>query len=451
MRNDFTLHQRALLLIQLLRQQILEPGLAARHRLRPQDFTRERVLNFPVLILLLLQKSLKSLQNHLHEFLWELSGRQAGSPMVSAGALSHARAKLLPGAFVQLNQSAVLPTVYGAANAALLQRWRGHRLMAVDSSLIRLPDSAELRQKYGVVQCGNQHGEHESYPEARVSVIYDVLNQIALDAQLAASTQAERGLARAHLPAIQAQDVVLTDRGYAGYRWFVEVRAQGAHFISRCSRASFAAAQALFVRDEAGVSQVVRLPAPKELRAECRERGWPLELAVRFITVRLSTGELEVLATSLLEETNCPPESFGEVYGRRWGHETFYGRLKGRLDLEHCSGQTVAAVEQDFHALILLSNVESVVLGAAQGELAEASAGRAVQVQVNRAVSLHALKSRLIDLLAGAQPAEAVLAELTEWFLHTPTRVRPGRTLERRKFSPSRSYHYQRRVRKIVF
>lgn len=451
MRNDSALQLRALDLIQQLRQGILDPGLAARHRRRPQDFTRERVLNFPVLLLLLLQKSLKSLQNHLHEFLWELGGRHAGTPMVSPGALTHARAKLLPGALVELNQRAVLPTVYGPAHAALQQRWRGHRLLAVDSSLMRLPDSAELRQKFGVVQCGNQHGEHESYPEARVSVLYDVLQQIAVDAQLAASTQAERVLARAHLPALAAQDVVLTDRGYAGYRWLVEVRAPGAHFISRCSRASFAAAQALFARDEAGVSQVVTLPAPKELRAECRARGWPLELVVRFITVRLATGELEVLATSLLEETSCPTEGFGEVYWRRWGQETFYARLKGRLDLEHGSGQTVGAVEQDFHALILLSNVESVVLGPAQGELAEAAAGRAVPVQVNRAVSLHALKSRLIDLLTSAQPAEVVLAELTGWFLHNPTRVRPGRKVERRKFSPSRSYHYQRRVRKLVF
>jgi hypothetical protein len=237
MRNDSSLHQRALHLIQLLRQHLIEPGLAARHRRRPQDFTRERVLNFPVLLLLLLQKSLKSLQNHLHEFLWELGGRQAGAPMVSAGALSHARAKLLPGAFVELNQSAVLPAVYGPAHAALLQRWRGHRLLAVDSSLVRLPDSAELRQKYGVVQCGNQHGEHESHPEARVSVLYDVLNQIALDAQLAASSQGERVLARTHVPAMSAQDVVLTDRGHASCRWFVQVRARPLRRRRRCSRA----------------------------------------------------------------------------------------------------------------------------------------------------------------------------------------------------------------------
>jgi hypothetical protein len=450
MRNDSALRQRALHLIQQLRQQLVAPALAARHRRRPQDFTRERVLNFPVLLLLVLQKSLKSLQNHLHEFLWQL-GQGDPVAMVSAGALTHARAKLCASAFVELNQSAVLPTVYGSAGCELVQRWQGHRLLAVDSSLFRLPDRAPVREKFGVVQCGNQHGEHESYPEARVSVLYDLLNQIALDAQLVGSAHAERPLAEAHLPAIQAGDVVLTDRGYPSYRWFGQVLAPGGHFISRCSRASFGAAQALFARGQAGVSQLVTLRAPKALRAECRARGWPLELRVRFVTVGLSTGGLEVLVTSLLDEGAYPTERFGAVYWRRWGQETFYGRLKGRLDLEHCSGATVQAVEQDFHATVLLSNVESVVIGPAQEALAQASVGRSVPVQVNRAVSLHGLKSRLIDLLVSALPVAQVLAQLTEWFVHNPTRVRSGRQVRRRKFSPSRSYHYQRRVRKIVF
>ena len=450
MRNESALHQRALHLIGRLRQRLLEPGFAARHRRRPQDFTRERVLNFPVLMLVLLQKSLKSLQNHLHEFLWQLGGGSADAPMVSGSALTHARAKLLPGAFIELNQTALLPSVY-SAHPELVQRWQGHRLLAVDSSLFRLPDSAKLRAKFGMVQCANGHGKHQSYPEARVSVLYDLLNQIALDAQLVGSAHSERPLAEAHLGALQAGDVAVTDRGYPGYRWFVQVRAREGHFISRCSRASFGAAQALFAQGQAGVSQIVTLRAPKALRAECRARGWPLELRVRFVTVRLSTGELEVLATSLLDEGAYPTESFGAVYWRRWGQETFYGRLKGRLDLEHCSGATVEAVEQDFHATVLLSNVESVLIGSAQQKLAQVSVGRAVPVQVNRAVSLHALKSRLIDLLASELPVERVLEQLTKLLLQNPTRVRSGRKVPRRKFSPSSSYHYQRRVRKIVF
>jgi hypothetical protein len=125
--------------------------------------------------------------------------------------------------------------------------------------------------------------------------------------------------------------------------------------------------------------------------------------------------------------------------------------LKGRLDLEHCRGQTVEAVEPDFHAPVLLSNVESVVIGPARAQVAERTAPRAQPAQVNRAVSLQAIKDRLIELLSGRVPAERVLNELTEWFAANPASVRPGRKVGRRACSPSRSYHYQRRVRTMVF
>ena len=449
MRNERSLQHRALTLIAQLRQRLVEPGFGSRHRRGDRDFTRQCVLTFPVLMLLLLQKSLKSLQNHLHEFLGQLADG-TGLPALSGGALTHARAKLRASAFIELN-AAVVATVFGPEHAALVQRWHGHRLLGVDSSLQRLPRHPAVGEKFGWVQCANHHGPQERYPQGRVSVIYDLLNDLGLEGRLAGSTVAETELAHQHLGAVQPGDVLLTDRGYTGYRWLVAVRAAGAHVVSRCSRGSFAAVQELFARDQADVSVEVTLCAPKDVRAECRERGWPLELTVRLVTVRLKTGELEVLVTSLRDETAYPTEEFGPLYGRRWGQETYYGRLKGRLDLEHCSGQTVAAVEQDFHATVLLSNVESVVTGPAQAQLAQRTAGRAQPAQVNRAVSLHALKHRLIDLLASRVPAEQVLAELTEWFQANPVSVRPGRKVERREPSPSRSYHYQRRVRKFVF
>ena len=452
MQLELFLNNRALTLLAALRQRLVEPGLRLRHRRRPEDFSRECVLTFPVLMLFLLQKSLKSLQVRLHEFFWQLAG-SASAPAASAGALTHARAKLLPSAFIELNQTAVLSTVYGHEYGPWARRWRGHRLLGIDSSLVRLPESAGLRAHFGVVQCANHHGDNQSYPEARVSVLYDLLNDVALDAGLAPSRRAETAMAPEHLAHVQPGDLVVTDRGYRGYTWFAAVQQSGADLLCRCTRASFAAVQTLFARDEADVSVIVSLPAPKTERARCREQGWPLELRVRLITVRLCTGELEVLATSLLDEGTYPTESFGEVYGWRWGQETYYGRLKGRLDLEHCSGQSVAAVEQDFHATILLSNIESVIIGPAQAQLAASAlaSARAQPAQVNRAVSLHALKSRLIELLASEGPLEQVLEELTGWFGHNPVSVRRGRKVPRRKFSPSRSYHYQRRVRKIVF
>jgi hypothetical protein len=448
MRNDILLRNRALALIEQLRQRIVDPGLRARHRRRPQDFSRECRLSFPVLMILLLQKSLKSLQTRLHEFVRQL-GQESQRGALSSGALTHARAKLSASVFVELNRQAVLPTVYGEQSQELVQGWRGHRVLAVDSSVVRLPKSEEVAKQYGWMECSPEVGQR--YPQGRMSVLYDLLNGIALDMSLAPWKQAEGGMAHAHLEWVKPGDLVITDRGYTGYLWIWDLLARGAHFVSRCSRRSFGVAQTLFKQDRAGVSMVATLRVSEEAKAEALKRGWPLEVRVRFVTVRLKTGELEVLVTSLLDEQTYPTQEFGDLYWRRWGQETFYGRLKGRMDLENCSGLSLEAVEQDFAATVLLSNIESVVIGPAESELAQRTTQREQPVKINRAVSMHALKSQLIDLLASPLPAQQVLAELTRWFQDNPVSIRPKRKVPRNNYSGHRSYHYQRYVKKIVF
>jgi len=280
--------------------------------------------------------------------------------------------------------------------------------------------------------------------------VYDLLNEVALEAHLAPWKKAEGEMALAHLRWVKPQDIVITDRGYPSFLWLAAVQSVGAHFVSRCSRSSFGQVRRLFARNRAGLSVTVTVWAPKDAKAQCRERGWPTSMKMRFVTVRLSSGELEVLATSLLDQATYPTEEFERLYWCRWGHETYFRRLKGRLDLEHCSGLTVDAVEQDCAAMVLLSNIESVVVGPATAGLrARGTAGRQ-PLKVNRAVSCHAMKLRLIDLLASNIPAEKVLAELTTWFMDNPVSVRK-RKVPRQKFSLSRSYHHQRHVRKIVF
>ena len=58
-------------------------------------------------------------------------------------------------------------------------------------------------------------------------------------------------------------------------------------------------------------------------------------MKVRFVRVRLPTGEWEVLATALREEALYPTGEFLTVYHGRWGHATFYRMLKGRLEPEN--------------------------------------------------------------------------------------------------------------------
>lgn len=438
--------------IEVLRLKLCEADFIARHRVRPQDFTRHRQLTFPVVMLFILQKTVKSLQRHLHEFLDELSGGQLFEPL-SAGAITHARAKLKHTAFIELNEQLVIPSIYASQAPHPIRLWHGHRLLGVDSSLVRIPNGPELREHFSLVQPANQGGlTGAAFPEGRMSVLYDLLNRVGLDGRLERSRVGEVELAIEQLAQAQAGDVLINDRGFTGYLYLAWHHKLGLNYIARCSSGSFAAAQELFRKNRGGESIRVRLlphPSPK---AEARRLGLPLELMVRFVSLRLPTGELEVLVTSLLDEERYPTQEFLEVYNWRWQHETFYHVLKSRLDLENFSGATVEAVLQDFHAALLLCNLETVLTTQSAASLAEQRPGDQLPKQINRAVTFHALKDQVLALLYSDTPAEQVLLKLQRLFLASPVTLRPDRKHPlRREPSLYRSYHYQRRVRKIVF
>lgn len=70
-----------------------------RCRVFSTHFTRDRKLNFYSVLVLLLQKSVKSLQLKLNEFM----DRLEASESVTASAFCQARRKFLPQAFIELN------------------------------------------------------------------------------------------------------------------------------------------------------------------------------------------------------------------------------------------------------------------------------------------------------------------------------------------------------------
>jgi hypothetical protein len=266
------------------------------------------------------------------------------------------------------------------------------------------------------------------------------------------STVGEVALARQQLAQLQPGDVELNDRGFTGYLYLALIVQRGAHFVARCSTGSFLAAQELFRLNRANHSRVVWLFAPADQKAECQRLGLPLKMRVRFVSLRLPDGELEVLATSLLDEVPYPTEEFLHVYHWRWGHETFHLMLKGRLELENFSGRTVEAVQQDVQAAVLLANLESVLSEPAQAALSQPSSPAAPPRQVNRSNSYHALKDQVLDLLYRDIPPATVITKLLRLFQGSPVAVRPQRQVpRRRKPSFHRSYHFQRRVKKTVF
>jgi hypothetical protein len=427
---------------------IHDESFCHQHRACEKNFTRKRSLSFMNVVVLLLQKTVRSIQLHLHDFFAALWPE---CPSVGTSAWCEARMKLRHTAFIELNERAILDVVYGGKSDFAVRRWKGHRLIGIDSSLIRLPNQPALRKEFGCVQCANQAGAAEKFPQARLSALTDLLNRIVLQVMFVPWEQGERDLAAAHVCQLEAEDLAILDRGFASYELWAQFILQQRWFVCRCPRNSFSIVTELFKENQAGRSVTVTLRPSAKKAAQVQRAGLPEAIRVRFVTVRLPTGELEVLASNLLDEQRYPTPEFGELYHYRWNIETFYSLVKGRLNLENFTGLSAEAVRQDLYSTIFLSNLESVLIQPAQEQLQQHSQSLQHRQQVNHAVSFHALKSQIIALLLNAEPVSEVLLQLQRLFLDNPTCSRPKRKVPRRRRSAWRSYHYQRNTRKVVF
>jgi hypothetical protein len=350
-------------------------------------------------------------------------------------------------AFIELNRKAIVGVLY--QDDDYLKFW-GKRILAIDGSKIRLPNTQEVCDAFGTITYsqGEDSDVQGKHPYALGSVLYDVLNRVAIDSTLGQANAYEVDLAIAHLAHTQNNDLLLMDRNYPSYRMLATLRQNQRDFAIRCSAASYAAARQMLKGDGAD-SQVITLRPCAEQAPIIRTADLPEAITVRFVRVLLSTGEIEVLVTSLLDEVLYPTQGFLELYGLRWGIETFYGLLKTRLVLENFTGLGVEAVKQDFYATIYLSGLESALTGSAQDTL-DGKETKYPQ-KVNRAVAFNAIKLQAFALLMSDMAEDMLLEKLTALFLQNPCLERKGRNPPRKKSSSTVLLNYHRRLKKQCF
>lgn len=365
-------------------------------------------------------------------------------PMVSSSAFTQARRHLKHSAFIELNQEAIVKVCYADEH----KRYKGFRVLGIDGSKIYLPQEEAIVTEFGGTR-KNQHKD-DIQPFGLASVMYDVLNHIALDSILAKGKAYEVELALDHLKHTQADDLLLFDRNYPSYLLLATLVKQERDFVIRCPRSSFKPVRQMF----AGLgpnSQIVTLKVPSSQNKAVGARDLPKQITVRLVRVPLAGGDIEILVTSLLDELLYPTVDFGQLYFMRWGSETFYDLLKTRLQLENFTGKTVEAIKQDFYATIYITGLETLLTQQAHTILATRSASNTYPQQVNQAVSFNAIKNHIIELLYTEPDEDLLLAKLTQIFLLKPTSVRKNRSVPRPKFSAPQRLQFHKRFKKICF
>jgi Transposase DDE domain len=418
------------------------PVVVERFRQQSQDFTRRRKLTFACVCGLILRGHKLALQNALNKVFTALG---AVFQVPTASAYAHARQKLKPEVFTFLHRLLARDFYQLGADEGLVKAWRGHRLLGSDGTYLNLPDTPQTRQQFTLQS--NQH-EGAECVQALCCVLYDLRNELGLDLSLT-KRQGEAGLLRTQLwSGTQASDVIVLDRAYAEYVLFAYAQMQQRHLVVRLPRGRFSVCEEFW--QSQAPEQILELPLPQtpQTRALVEQLGLPRQLRVRLIRVVLKSGETEVLMTTLLDGVAYPAADFKQVYGWRWGEETFFDRFKNIFEVERLSGTSLSAIEQDVRGALFLASLESVLSKPDQQVLEQQAAERETRYvpQVNHAVCYLALVERVTQLLLSNQSTEQVLAELHHLFRTNPTRKRPDRQVAR----PPNKYAHRLRFHKYV-
>ena len=378
------------------------------------------MLTFPVVVAFLLCAFKGSLQTLLDDLFATLGGHALRA--VTKSALSQARKKLKATAFEALNDRLV-----GLLDELLPEpRWRGLRLVATDSTTLRLPPWPENQAEFGV----QFDSSGQPYVLARALGLFATTAKLMLKTVVGRFDDAERALLVQLLPHLTRDDLLIMDRGFPALWLFALLQQRGLPFLARMDGNQWPVVER-FLRSGQAETHVT-LPVSAQAHRQAHAAGMTLTattVSLRLIRVVLSTGHIEILATSLTDTSAYPTPAFAELYHARWNIEEAFKVLKHRLYVEQFTGELPESIRQDIHAKLFTANLAEALARQAYDALPE---DKATHYYPNVAYILNSLKTRLFRWLIVRVPHDQVL-ELITLYANTLERKRPDRKAPRPK------------------
>jgi hypothetical protein len=324
-------------------------------------------------------------------------------PNTSKQALSKARMKLKPEIFIKLNDAAI-EEYYKEE----YETYKGYRLLAADGSMIELPYGEAIKKEFGNLN------HNESWINCGWSVvIYDVLNEIIVDAKLhkygqTESVYLENQLKRIKKEGKKKRDIIITDRGFPSLALFVKLKQMNIDFIMRYNGEQFLKEFKELVKNEKDDMVIEVSLSASDYRRNNPElkklikHGTDPTIKLRVVKIKLPNGTIEYLVTSILDEKLLKYDDLQHIYKLRWGEEEHFKFEKGSAEIENLSGRTPESIRQDYYSRILILNLHSILVQEAEKQIAQDNEKKKLKYdryKVNRNVSYGLVHNRILELL----------------------------------------------------
>lgn len=242
-----------------------------------------------------------------------------------------------------------------------LTRWKGFRLLALDGSDIPLPYYAPLVEYFGT--CKN--GRRARTVQARMVMLGLAQVRLPWRYELVPQSCHEQTAAGRLLQQLQANDLVLMDRGFWSFGLFHLIQRQGAHFGIRLRRGvKFKRLHKLGNQD-----WLVRWTPAKRSKKKCswKSPDLPKSIQLRVINYQIPGFRPTAVVTSVLDPKvlsrpdwvqmatqNEAGHTLG-LYHRRWEIETMFFELKVTQGMEgNLRSRTREGIEYEVAGHVLL-------------------------------------------------------------------------------------------------
>jgi len=415
----------SLYFIELSKKFIQSKSTKRKYRLSEKDFTRNRKLSFETLSLCMIRLLRQNIQIEINSYFCTSNRLNRNTPMsVTSSAFVQSRKKIKPEMFSDLSK--IIAEDFYQDNDENIKLYKGHRVLSIDGSTLNLPLSDDTIKTYGLF---NNQNKTDDMVIGRVSILYDVLNEIVLDGKLCSIKKAEIHLSYEHFKYAKKGDLIIMDRAYPSFESLYLMAQQEMYVLFRCKISYSNEVKAFY--DSMKKEQIIEIKPGLNRSFKGIPYDKTSRITVRMLRIVLPTGEVEILMTTLLDNKKYLHKEFKALYFKRWSIETYYDRFKNIIGVENFSGTSDQFIQQEFNCALYMSNLQSILTKEAQEEANIKYKNRKYEYKINSSLSLCNIRIKLIELFTSNKENEAIMQDLKTLFVLNVIPVRPNRSFIR--------------------
>ena len=232
--------------------------------------------------------------------------------------------------------------------------YRGLRLMGIDGVVIDVPDSDANAAAFSRPSAGSR-GDG-AFPQVRKLSLVELGTHVEVAFVVRPITQGEQGMVGALLRHLDAEMLLLWDRGFFSYGLWQEVTARGVKILARVTGRLILEP----IRNLADGSYLARIYRTPDDRR--KDRGGIVVRVIRYMLddpQRVGHGDVHTLITNLFDEDLYPSKELIILYHERWEQELVFDEQKTHQDPRrptkpaHLRSETPAGVIQEIYAVSL--------------------------------------------------------------------------------------------------